>query len=290
MDTSDGVMFDEASARRLGITNRLVENNPEALYSTLPSGPMFDRPYESPNPYETLFIISNFQAIIAEMRSVVWYRFNINQFYGSFYNTIDSTDLPTFMIHSFKMDLQSAGVTDWIEIPPQATTDPNDFVRLLGENIQAALEALPLYNSNFFIFERMQVSVGALDTFQFTFGEERNQTFNQFQTVITEFYSYAAIKEIRYVSVDPDSREIISAPSNAYFINPFYIEESHYYVDTANGTLVKIIVDTSHTNSHLLNYFQGFIGYGIRMDDGLYLVPNVQHRIPFPLSTIRDTE
>lgn len=287
MSDTEGVMFDEQSARRLARSNGLVESNPTALYYDLPSGPMFDRPQESGQViYEVLWANSNrdiYQTNASRTfkTNKLWYIMNLGIFTGLTRSLYDNTEShTTYGIHSFKITVNDY-TSDWIDLPTDPTLSDGAFKKELGNRIISALENFPQYTEKTFfsefidITETGNVSVDySAASLQFSFGLSGAFSAQPNNTIPTWMYSY--VSEVRYYRIG-DNNTIVSGPSTGLFINPFYLFVSNYRV------YKNIIVKLLTFDKNYINYGQtGFI-IGLAIEPSTYVVAYSPIRIQAPM-------
>jgi hypothetical protein len=268
---SDGVMFDMASAQRLVQSTRLVEQNPTALYHDLTS-PVSPRPIENSTAWELIFMLNNRTGYRTIPTTSVMYTLLLSEFLYSFVPS--SPGSRQFRIHSFKINFPlEQAITDWI------MAEGDD----IHQNIIEALKELPCYDERTFSYKYRT------DIAQFTFGttQDLNIGADSFNT----YYNRGLIEELRYVEYEPNTGNILSAPTDAYYINPFYFFESNAiipieYFGTGSGDFIEIVSNENYVSS-IRNLIEGVGVYGFAIGfplaDSLYLVPNRPNRIMFPV-------
>lgn len=286
--STDGVMFDEQSALRLARSNRLVESNPSALYPELLSGPMFDRPVDSSIPWEVLFIVSPTQALTTTVTSSLMYTLILDDFLQAFTLPVSNARPKNYRIHSFKIRLLLPEniTTDWI-ILPNSLDDPTTYLPQIHNAIDQALQATSVYNEDLYSYSFTGLSNGT-SIAQFTFGS--TVTLSTASPTNSAFQNAGYIEELRYVEIN-DQRQVISSPTDAYFINPFYFYLSNHIIDLQSVNSSNYIPIVTYENYiPRINETLGIVGYlgyalGFRIDDSRYLVPNIPRRILYPLFT-----
>lgn len=287
MSDTEGVMFDEQSARRIARSNGLVEANPNALYYDLPSGPMFDRPLESNQTlYEVLWARSNqdiYQTTASRTfrTNKLWYIMNLGLFVGltrSLYTDTESTT--SYGIHSFKITVNDH-TSDWIDLPTDPALSDGEFKKELGNRIITALKSFPQYTEKTFFSEFIDISDSGNDTvdyasasLQFSFGLSGAFSTQPNNTIPTWMYSY--VSEVRYHRLG-DNNTFVSGPSTGFYINPFYLFVSNYRV--YKNIFVKLLT----FDKNYINYGQvGFI-IGLAVEPSTYVVAYSPIRIQTPM-------
>lgn len=284
---TDGVMFDEQSAKRLVQSNRLVESNPNALYYDLPSGSMFDRPSESGKIiYDVLWARSNqdiYQTTAYRTYKTknLWYIMNLGLFIGLTRSLYDDTESQTsYGIHSFKITVNDH-TSDWIDLPTDPELSDGEFKKELGTRIITALENFPQYTEETFFAEFIDTSDSGNDSvdyasasLQFSFGLSGAFSTQPNNTIPTWMYSY--VSEVRYYRIG-DNNTFVSGPSSGLYINPFYLFVSNYRV--YKNINVKLLT----FDKNYINYGQvGFI-IGLAVEPSTYVVAYSPIRIQTPI-------
>lgn len=287
-DMSEGVLFDYESTQRLAKSNRLVEGNPSALYLDLPSGSMFDRPIDTSVPWEVLFVVSPTKALPTITTSSLMYTLILDDFLQAFTLPTSNTRLRNYRIHSFKIRLllPENVTTDWI-ILPDNLDDPTVYLPQIHNAIDQALQATSAYNEDFYSYSFTSLSNG-VSIAQFTFGS--TVTLSTTSPNNSAFQNAGYIEELRYAEIN-EQRQIISSPTDAYFINPFYFYLSNHIIDLQSVNSSNYIPIVTYENYiPRINETLGIVGYlgyalGFRIEDSRYLVPNIPRRILYPLFT-----
>lgn len=282
--SDEGVMFDYESAQRLIRSNKLVEGNPSSLFPDLPSGSMFDRPNQSTIPWEVLWVVGRMVGYKLTQTTSLFYTFLLNDFYSAFSLPYLNTRVRNFRIHSFKIKFQSENVTtDWIVVPESNNYDD------IHEAIIAEFKKLSFYDEELFTYEYYSTT-DFESLAQFSFGLTSSVV--NVNTLNTEFLPSCLIEQVRYVEIDSNN-QVIAAPTDAYFINPFYFSESNYILpitEIYSGEFSDLRVDIVSYENYFktlpfyydLNSPRGF-ALGFQLEDGRYLVPNLPSRIIYPL-------
>lgn len=268
-------MFDLASAQRLVQSTRLVEQNPTALYHDLTS-PQSTRPIENTTAWELIYMLNNRTGYRTIPTTSVMYTMLLSEFLYSFIPA--SSGASQYRIHSFKMSFPlEQATTDWIIVEGD---DPH-------LNIIDALKELPCYDERTFSYKYSNDPTANIA--QFTFGTTQDLTIgaDSFNT----YYNRGLIEQLRFVEYNPYTNNILSAPSDAYYISPFYFYESNAIVPielfgTGSGDFIEIVSHENYVTS-VRTLFEGVGAYGFAigfpLTDTLFLVPNRPNRIMFPV-------